>query len=212
MVVLPFNRRTPVTLYAFDGSYIERLLSGNPDTAAHFEAYFGQRIRSKVRARGLGGQFDDIRQETFVRVMRMLRSTSGLRDPGALGAFVHAVCTNVIRELARLPRNDSIDDDDPGALADEDTPTTESQLITDERQATIRRTLERLPTRDRDLLKAVFLDEQDKDRVCRQLGVSRDYLRVLIHRAKNEFRAQYRDDDVVTVTEAPAPAAARLTR
>ena len=43
----------------------------------------------------------------------------------------------------------------------------------------------------RSLLKAVFLDERDRDEVCRELGVERDYLRVLLHRAKQEFKTEY---------------------
>lgn len=46
-----------------------------------------------------------------------------------------------------------------------------------------------LPARDRDLLRAVFLEERDKDAVCRDIGVNRDYLRVLLHRAKDKFKA-----------------------
>jgi RNA polymerase sigma-70 factor (ECF subfamily) len=37
----------------------------------------------------------------------------------------------------------------------------------------------------------MFLDELDKDQVCREFGVDRDYLRVLLHRAKMQFRAIY---------------------
>jgi RNA polymerase sigma-70 factor (ECF subfamily) len=38
------------------------------------------------------------------------------------------------------------------------------------------------------LLRAVFLDEQDKDEVCRDYGVERAYLRVLLHRARRRLR------------------------
>ena len=48
-----------------------------------------------------------------------------------------------------------------------------------------------LPSRDRQLLKAVFLDERDRDEVCGEFGVDRAYLRVLLHRAKQEFKTEY---------------------
>ena len=48
-----------------------------------------------------------------------------------------------------------------------------------------------LTPRDSSLLKAVFLDERDRDEVCQEFGVDRDYLRVLLHRAKREFKAEY---------------------
>jgi RNA polymerase sigma-70 factor (ECF subfamily) len=41
------------------------------------------------------------------------------------------------------------------------------------------------------LLKAIFLDERDRDEVCQEFGVDRDYLRVLLHRAKQEFKTEY---------------------
>ena len=55
----------------------------------------------------------------------------------------------------------------------------------------VREILLDLPPRDRSLLHAVFLDERDRDEVCREFGVDRDYLRVLLHRAKQEFKTEY---------------------
>jgi RNA polymerase sigma-70 factor (ECF subfamily) len=55
----------------------------------------------------------------------------------------------------------------------------------------VREILLELEPRDRSLLKAVFLDERDRDEVCREFGVDRDYLRVLLHRAKQEFKTVY---------------------
>ena len=55
----------------------------------------------------------------------------------------------------------------------------------------VREILLDLTPRDRSLLKAVFLDERDRDEVCREFGVERDYLRVLLHRAKQEFKTEY---------------------
>jgi RNA polymerase sigma-70 factor (ECF subfamily) len=57
--------------------------------------------------------------------------------------------------------------------------------------AKVREILLDLPERDRLLLKAVFLDERDRDEVCRERGVDREYLRVLLHRAKQTFKTAY---------------------
>jgi RNA polymerase sigma-70 factor (ECF subfamily) len=51
--------------------------------------------------------------------------------------------------------------------------------------------LDDLTEKDRRLLREVFLEEKDKDEVCRSFGVDRNYLRVLVHRAKQNFRARY---------------------
>jgi RNA polymerase sigma-70 factor (ECF subfamily) len=63
--------------------------------------------------------------------------------------------------------------------------------VSDERKEQVRAVLNEMNEKDRELLKAVFLQEQDKDQVCREFGVNRAYLRVLLHRARGRFRAAF---------------------
>ena len=55
----------------------------------------------------------------------------------------------------------------------------------------MRQVLNQLSERDRRLLREIFLEERDKDEVCRDFGVDREYLRVLLHRAKQAFKSLY---------------------
>lgn len=64
-------------------------------------------------------------------------------------------------------------------------------IVTEELRKKVHAILIKMPVRDRDLLKAVFLDEKDREEVCRRLGVDREYLRVLLFRARQEFKAAY---------------------
>jgi len=48
-----------------------------------------------------------------------------------------------------------------------------------------------LSARDAAILRAIFWEEKDKDEVCRDFGIDRNYLRVCLHRAKEKFRAHY---------------------
>jgi hypothetical protein len=48
-----------------------------------------------------------------------------------------------------------------------------------------------LEERDRRLLREVYLKGRDKDEVCREFGVDPEYLRVLLHRVRQTFRAAY---------------------
>ncbi len=66
-----------------------------------------------------------------------------------------------------------------------------SRIITDDTRRVVRQVLEKLPARDQAILKAVFLEEREKDDLCREIGVTRDYIRVLLHRAKQSFREVY---------------------
>ena len=213
MVVLPFNRRTVLNRDAFDRQYVERLLSGDPQTEQHFCVYFGALIRLKVRARGLGAQFEDIRQETLMRVLRALRSPDGLRDPGALGAFVNSFCDYVIRETGRSLKRDRVAPAaEPDAVPDLSTQGNDARLMTEELKVAVRRVIDNLPERDRELLRAMFLEELDRDCICVRMGVTRDYLRVLLHRAKNEFRTRYQAECQKMTTSGPAAAPIGRTR
>jgi RNA polymerase sigma-70 factor (ECF subfamily) len=192
MVLFRFpSKRTALVRAAFDGAYLERLRLGDPETERHFFAYFGELIVIKVRARNRTAHAEDVRQETFLRVLKMLRSPNGLRDPGALGAFVNSVCNNVLYETDRSSQRHQAPAAVPDPVPDEVTPDAESQLITEERTQAVRRVLQDLTPKDRQVLRALFLEERDKSAICEQLGVTREYLRVLVHRAKNAFRALY---------------------
>lgn len=194
MVVLRFtSQRGLVDRHTFDRAYVERLRAGDAETERHFFAYFSELIIIKARARR-AVDVDDIRQETMLRVLRTLRSPGGgLRDPGALGAFVNSVCTNVLRESGRSARRHDGSSEESETIPDRSTPGPESQMMTEERRQAVRRVLESLPPRDRDVLRAIFFEDRDKARVCEELGVNREYLRVLVHRAKNLFRTIYNE-------------------
>jgi RNA polymerase sigma-70 factor (ECF subfamily) len=176
---------------AFDAAYLERLRTGDTATERHFVDYFGELIRIKLRARSLPRtQVEDIRQETFLRVFRVIREDNGLRDPARLGAFVSSVCNNVMLEHFRVRR--PVAGEEAAAeverlMVDERGP--EAEMISAERRAQVKDVLRELPSHASALLHAVLLEERDKDEVCQEVGVSRDYLRVLIHRAKRQFRA-----------------------
>src|SRR5690606_6035759 len=110
--VVDFPRRKGVSLQSFDGLYVRRLRDRDPDTERHFAAYFGELLRIKLRARLRDRQLvEEACQETFVRVLRVLRSADGIREPERLGAFVNAVCGNVLQELYRSERRHRPADD-----------------------------------------------------------------------------------------------------
>jgi RNA polymerase sigma-70 factor, ECF subfamily len=176
-------------LFAFDKLYVDRLRDGEPSTEQHFVSYFGQLLGIMLRARYLSPErVDDVRQETFRRVIATLRKDGGIRQPERFGAFVNSICKNVLRESARdWNRTQALQSDHlelPDKIVD-----LERGLISEETTKKVREILADMKPRDRDLLRAIFLEEKDKDEVCREFGLDRDYLRVLLHRAKERFRA-----------------------
>jgi RNA polymerase sigma-70 factor (ECF subfamily) len=172
---------------SFDADYVRRLIHSDPETERDFASYFGELLAIKLRSRLRSPEaIQDVTQETFLRVLRTLRE-SGIENPEALGSFVNSVCTNVLFEVYRAqsrvaePVEDRISDEigADAAMADEEVRTQ------------VRSVLSELPEKDRKILRWLFFEERDKGEVCRVLQVDREYLRVLVHRAKQRFRTDY---------------------
>ena len=188
----PFTRTSKgsVKLVPFDEEYVRLLTERDPETERHFVTYFSELIRIKLRSKLKSPQLiEEVRQETFLRVLNTLRR-GGLQNAAGLGAFVNTVCNNVmmesIRQESKTRPYPEEDFDVPDTRAD-----AESELVSEERKQMVKKVLSGLPPKQRDLLRMVFLEERDKEEICRQFNVDREYLRVLIHRAKECFRTSY---------------------
>lgn len=176
----------------FDSRYVNALRQGDPIVEAHFVDHFNpillRTLRWKVHS---ADRARDLRQEVFLRVLAALRSGDGIRRPEGLEAFVIGVCNNIVRESCRQQRQFvdlSIVKKEPVA----DFPSAYALVLAQETRTRVRGILSQLNVNKQAILRAIFLDEQDKDETCRRLGISRGYLRVLLHRAKRQFciRAQ----------------------
>jgi RNA polymerase sigma-70 factor, ECF subfamily len=187
------SRGRSLSFHAFDHAYVERLRMGELRTMEHFVSYFSDLLQLKLRSRLHSPQaIEDARQETFTRVFAALRDDK-IRQPERLGSYVFSICQNVLLEGHRSAQRDiPLEDEDGhdypdrrvdifGAFAEKQT------------QEKVRDVLDKLPELDRRLLRDVFLEERDKDEVCRDFGVTRDYLRVLVFRAKQSFKLLYLD-------------------
>jgi RNA polymerase sigma-70 factor (ECF subfamily) len=84
----------------------------------------------------------------------------------------------------------TIDDETEATVAGRE-PSALSLLEAKDTERVVRQILNELTERDRRLLQAVLLEERDKDEVCAEFGISREYLRVLLHRAKQSFKSFY---------------------
>lgn len=178
--------------HAFDTPYLEKLKSGDFRTQEHFVSYFSELIRLKLSRRMPSpSEVEDARQETFARVFATLRR-EGIREPERLGAFVNSVCNNVLLEYYRSASHETASQDEEAEANIPDPAMNVVDAIAHRQiQGYVREVLQELQERDRRLIQEVFLEERDKDEVCRDFGVDREYLRVLLHRAKKSFKSMY---------------------
>ncbi|HEY7389407.1 MAG TPA: sigma-70 family RNA polymerase sigma factor [Bryobacteraceae bacterium] len=192
-------RRFPYFL--FDENYLRALQNRDSETENHLVASFYKAIQAKLQSRLRWPELvQDARQETFLRVFMYFRSGKTLENPASLPGFVHGVCHNVALEFLRShTRHDQIAENVPEPVDTSSNP--EGQMVTTERKQIVRKLLGELPVKDRELLRRVLLEEEDKDAVSKELGVDRNYLRVLLYRARLRFKA--------ALLESQAPGAPR---
>jgi RNA polymerase sigma-70 factor (ECF subfamily) len=195
-----------VEFFTFDKDYVDRLREGDPSTEHHFVAYFEKLLRIKLRSRWLTSDIvDDLSQETLARVLAKVREDGGVRKPERFAALVNSIFNHVLQQFYRSsaknqPREDARMDI-PDRVSE-----LEGLLVTKQSAEQVYRILDGMPKRDRELLRAIFLEEKEKDTVCRELGVDREYLRVLTHRAKDKFKALYEKGQmgVARTTQVPS--------
>jgi len=181
-----------VKFVAFDAAYVASLCSGDRGTEQHFQSYFSELIRLKLRSRFLSpAEIDDIEQETFVRAFKLVCHQRALRQAERLGALINSICNHVLSERYRAQKKVEELEEEKAAVLCDTRPGVLDELLTGETQRLVRDVLDDLPHRDRLILEAIFLEERDKDAVCEQMKVDRAYLRVLLHRAKQAFRSGY---------------------
>jgi len=176
-----------VEFQSFDAGYLERLAARDPEVERHFHDYFSELIRIKLRSRQFPPHaIDDIRQETFLRVLQAVRR-DGIRDPERIGAFVNSTCNFVAMEFGRAGARHKVPDTEMPDVRDE-RPDSERAMLATEARTQVRAILEKMSDKDRRLLSAVFLEERSSEEICRQFGIDGNYLRVLLFRARNKFR------------------------
>lgn len=174
-------------LFPFDDDYVRRLREEDRETQAHFYAYFRDLLHAKLRRKLRSADaIDEVRQEVFARTLARL---DDIHDGRKLGAFVNTTCNHVVLEYYRQESRAVSLDDQPDVAGAE--PDLDTAFDTVRNSARVRQVLATLDEREAAILRAVFLEEGDKQAVCDRFGVDRDYLRVLLHRAKAKFRTAY---------------------
>jgi RNA polymerase sigma-70 factor (ECF subfamily) len=178
-----------VDFYPFDEEYVRRLRAGEPEVEEHFSIYFADRLGIKLRAaRFAAADIDDIIQESLLRALLILHD-DGLRRAESLGAFIFGICQRVCYERLRPRKLEALTDGHSQSL--QGTDNQERDLLEAERSRALRRAIGEMDPKDRQLLIACFFEERPKDDICKTFGVTRNYLRVRLFRAKKILKRRY---------------------
>ncbi len=167
---------------------VERIRGGETDGMEELYVLFSKGIRFYL-CRQLGPQeFDDKVHDTFVLVVQAIRRGE-LRDPQRLMGFVRTIVRRqVAAHIDRVVhiRKDHLDLETSSRIADPNT-NPEEEAIFRQRVELIRRVLDELSDRDREILTRFYLREQGQDQICSEMNLSETQFRLLKSRAKARF-------------------------
>jgi len=130
----------------------------------------------------------DILQDAAVTTLEKLRSGE-IAHPENLGGYLYRVALNHLRNHYRKDRTalSSAEalDELPSPVSDPEW----ENVGRPQWASAARRMLEEMPVaRDREVLVRFYLDDEDRETVCRELGLSEEHFNRVIFRARNRFR------------------------
>jgi len=145
-------------------------------------------IQILVRQTGSYAIAQELCQETLIIVLKRLRST-GLQNPEKLSAFVAQTARNLAIAERRKQRRRRTDSDEE-ALAEVPDADGDQELDAhrDSAAVAIRSVLAEMKSaRDRLLLVRYYLREEEREVICRDLGVALPTFNVVLFRARSRF-------------------------
>ncbi len=157
------------------------------ELVARYHRGVGFVLRRSVRDPNL---VEDLSQETFRIALEKIRR-GDLREPAKLAGFLCSLARNLAIEHFRRvsaqrssgPAEETLSGAEPGPLED---------LLRSEQARIVRRILSDLPTeRDRQILLRFYLAEEDKETICRDLGLTSLHFNRVLFRARERYRALY---------------------
>lgn len=166
---------------------VARIAAGDRAAETEFVRSYERGVRAMVRrhCRPNDPVAEDLVQEVLTRVLERLRA-GAIRESSALPAYVQATIVYTTGAEYRSRRVS-----EPASAID--------QLVAEENPAQtasanqigglLRTLLTQLPVaRDRELLARFYLDEEDKESVCRALGIDASHFHRVVFRARERFR------------------------
>jgi RNA polymerase sigma factor (sigma-70 family) len=171
----------------FDDGFLSRLKQRDPDTCAFLVSSLAPLLEARLRY-GLRnhGEIDDICNETFFRVFRLV-DEGRVRRPERFGSFVRGVCNRVAQESRRKAGatgslTAEIEPPDPQ-------PPIDRLLLEKERKSLVWRAVMTLPEADRRLIVELHWEERDRREMARNRGISPTGLNVRLCRVLKRLRS-----------------------
>jgi RNA polymerase sigma-70 factor (ECF subfamily) len=173
-----------------DSELIVRILQD--DAAAESELY--KKYAPRIYFLGLSElhskeDAEDIRAETFLRVIQALRQGK-LRNPQSLAAFIVGIALNCVREHHRQhQKTETLNEMEPTLIGEG---SLEKAFLEQEASRAIAEAARHLKPREREFLRLYYYEELSKEEIARSLGIKEERLRLVKSRTLASFREIYK--------------------
>jgi RNA polymerase sigma-70 factor (ECF subfamily) len=170
------------------GDLAARIRAGDAGAESELAERYSRGVRLMIgRSLSDASAVDDLCQETLLLTIRKVRSGE-LRETSRLPGFIASIARNLVIGHGRRPRPEPIGDTEPATE-----PTQLEDLISDQRARRVHEVLRELPSpRDREVLFRFYLTGEEKDSICRRLGLSSLHFNRVLCRARDRYRELYR--------------------
>ena len=167
---------------------VERIQNGDREAEAELISNYARGVRAVVRHHCRPGesQVDDITQNILTQLLGRLRA-GAIHDLQALPHYLRVSIRHACAAHYRRCGTGAL----PSAIDEAHSRDADPELQThrDQLQQVIRELIDELPVeRDREVLRRFYLHDQDRQRVCRALGIDEGHFHRVVHRARQRLR------------------------
>ena len=132
---------------------------------------------------------EEVVQDTFINAYRGLPQ---LKDTASFNGWLAEIARNCARDRLRKHRLETVPIDEVGAHTLETSDSTYADLIRDEQRELIRRAMETLSQKDREIARAYYIDGASYDELIRTHGLSYKAISFRLSRAKQMLTKRLR--------------------
>lgn len=172
---------------------VRKIRAGDAAAESELVSRYGRGVTILIRrASRDASALDDLYQQTFQIALEKIRR-GDLREPERLSGFICSLARNLVidhfrRAAHRFPGRveaNRAPDPAPGPL---------ESLLRVEKASIVRRVLAELPSeRDREILFRFYIAEDEKDSICRDLGLTSLHFNRVLFRARERYRELYEE-------------------
>lgn len=170
-----------------------RIMAGDWQAEAELVERYSRGVSFIIRRdAGNAAIAEDLAQEVFRIALEKIRR-GDLREPEKLSGFMSSLARNlVIEHFRRRARKERLTLDEESEQLPDPAPSPLEELLRKEKASIARQTINELNSgRDRQVIFRFYIAEEEKERICKDLGLTSLHFNRVLFRARERYRELY---------------------